>query len=873
MSSIVSSKKETQQYSGTLDDKVKEYIVGFAPRLVHSMKSRRIDSNLALLEYTCKHFNVTSDLKIALDSQYETLCQLLPRVTELYQPEMNAVCNYVQFQLEQVSSWLLATMNCGAVFGFPSVSEEQQRRFICKYLLLALSEKGEKVLKYHLSYIFCRTTRQQDLEDFVCRERPPCEQGLDGVLFGGAFHQFLTRKLFLKKTLNRTRAQIAFSFLQSKRAWNPISRFQQLEALRKHEKAVCKKRNLPFNHTLISEVQRTVREVYGRFRRKREGMVAWTDRVPSLSAHFEKSRKEGGAQDYLGEHNLWWQDQEFIRPELVGFLEINGVPKEIRGFPRENVASTREQAVLGTLKLRRALRLLGLGEDHPDCEINHRWFPAIYEDELDTQVHIVLEPAKARIITAGPVVTYHRVRSFQKKIHTILRNHPTFQLIGKPLSEGVLDDFSKKLRRTRMADDTYMSADYSGATDNLHPELIEACADEIADVLGMDEHDASLYKRSLQDHNLVYPEQKHPYYCLMEECSPEWEQFQLDGGQQKWGQLMGSPSSFPVLCLINAAINRWFFEQKYGLGKRWKLKDLPMLVNGDDLLMTLEPKDYSEWWSMVRSCGLEPSLGKNYISKEFAMINSELWLENKDFLGNHAYWELSPFVNLGLLRGQGKVLGDTRRDSKIRVLPGDLISNSEKLLYGLKGDQRESIYSLWLSENRADIDNVLQPGQNWFIPSQLGGLGLPFPEREIRITRGQGKIASFLFVTKESKMIPKLEIFRPTYLRMEDASTSFLKDAVKWEWTDEEREEKFPSLTHFYESVCGVSDKSLPEEEELERIRVSQKWNQLWTMATNHRLKPLDESEIRKVRHLKCVPESKTHIIGSFLKSSLFSDD
>jgi hypothetical protein len=216
-------------------------------------------------------------------------------------------------------------------------------------------------------------------------------------------------------------------------------------------------------------------------------------------------------------------------------------------------------------------------------------------------------------------------------------------------------------------------------------------------------------------------------------------------------------------------------------------------------------------------------------------------------------------------------MSDTRREAKKLVLPGDLVANATQLLKGFEGSRRESLYSIWIQQNIESIKAVTLPGQNWFIPTQLGGLGLPLPGEAIRITRGQGKMASFLMHCKEKMQLPRLEIFRPTYLRMEDFHLRRLRKSVKYEWTEEEREDPFPTLTKYYESQHGCDlIKSLPEEEAGELARVSREWDSFWTTTTNSRLEPMDDAQVRGFHSKKFLPEARYTIGSSTLRSTIF---
>jgi hypothetical protein len=795
---------------------------------------------------------------------YDLFVSLLPNRSEKGQLEHNALSNYVLFQLSQVRSWLLATLNALALSGAPSISEEEQKYFILKYFRLACLDLGEKVLKYHLNYLFCRASRQTDLDEFVLREKPPCEQGLDGYLFGGRSMNWLHRNLFLKK-FNKKSACIAYTLLQSKRAWNPISRGLVTESLKKHRKALCEPKELPINGMLLEEVKRTVREVIP----KRD--YSFSERVPSSSSHFDSTRREGGAQGYLSEYLV--DRDHFLSTELIGYVEVGHKPMEVRGFPRNNRIVSKRENDLVPLRNRYARALIKIGLGIFELEFDG------FEDQFEAEVHVVLEPAKARIITAGPVVSYHRARIIQKAIHNQLRNHETFSLIGSPLTSEIMENFSKKCSHMR-GDYYYMSADYSAATDNLRPELIMACAEQICVQLGLDEFDSEIYKHSLLKHKLIYPEIKDPRYMAREEGD---EVEQIEDGYQCSGQLMGSPSSFPVLCLINAAINRFFYESTIGrryidykgestkFYHKYKLKQIPMLVNGDDLLMTINPSDYKSWWEMVRSCGLEPSLGKNYVSKDFAMINSQLWLENRDCFFSHSYWHFVPFINLGLLKGQSKVLSDTRKGVKATFKASDLVSNAEALLHGFTGTEREEIYSLYLRLNSDKIKSVCFPKQNWFIPRQLGGLGLPLPER-FSVTRGQAKLASYLKYTTEIQKIPSLRTVKPAYLREEDKYMKDIYDLIEFEWKDEKSPDPY-SFTRYFEALSSEENEDGSLEQELDVKNTQLKWNRLWTVGTNHRIDQMGTEEMRAWRTRYRVPKAN-YAIRSFtnVESRLFEE-
>jgi hypothetical protein len=265
-------------------------------------------------------------------------------------------------------------------------------------------------------------------------------------------------------------------------------------------------------------------------------------------------------------------------------------------------------------------------------------------DAYDSLQHIVLgnqvetvslpEPLKGRIISKGPAMRYWLGRCIQKITHGTLRNHPVFKAIGRPLDESDLQ-FLLPLG----VNQKLLSGDYSAATDNLHPFFSELACRVIAQEIGMPSDMEQLFVDGLVNAT-------------------------IGGEKQSWGQLMGSPYSFPILCLINASINAYFLEIDRGV--TLSLRDCPMLVNGDDVLLTCEESNYVLWKDMLGTVGLEFSVGKNYLSRDFAIINSTFY-ERRDTLFGQDLCE-RPYVNLGLMHPQAgifRVQCDVRSDSKM----------------------------------------------------------------------------------------------------------------------------------------------------------------------------------------------------------------
>lgn len=103
------------------------------------------------------------------------------------------------------------------------------------------------------------------------------------------------------------------------------------------------------------------------------------------------------------------------------------------------------------------------------------------------------------------------------------------------------------------------------------------------------------------------------------EVSPCRVNYPWGEGLQHRGQLMGGILSFPLLCLAN-----------YSLCRAVGLVDDQFLINGDDLLARVTIEQYHRWKELGPSMGLYPSLGKNYLSPNFGLINSQMYLSTEE---------------------------------------------------------------------------------------------------------------------------------------------------------------------------------------------------------------------------------------------------
>jgi len=316
------------------------------------------------------------------------------------------------------------------------------------------------------------------------------------------------------------------------------------------------------------------------------------------------------------------------------------------------------------------------------------------------------ESLKVRVITKGPSYTGFALKPLQKFLWSCLARHPAFTLIGKPVDKWTVQD---RLGRKLPPGQAYLSGDYSAATDNLAPWVSETLSDEISSLIGLTDQESSLFKRALTQHVFVDDEDTQR--------------------EQKWGQLMGSVVSFPILCVANAALCRWSLELAFK--RKFTLADTSLLINGDDCLFRTTALGKRFWERITAFAGLAPSLGKYFFSRKFAQVNSANFVRrdaphmDKDPKGKERMSEFDrvEYVNLGLLFGlkrSGERLGV---DAVIAGEEGSLGTRAHELVNTCPGELKHSMLKMFISHHRKSLEKA-RP-LPWFVPEAWGGVGLP----------------------------------------------------------------------------------------------------------------------------------------------------
>lgn len=149
-------------------------------------------------------------------------------------------------------------------------------------------------------------------------------------------------------------------------------------------------------------------------------------------------------------------------------------------------------------------------------------------------------------------------------------------------------------RFSRKKGEVFVSGDYESATDNLDARVCEVLLDVAQSSSYHVPSSVWLHARSTLHCMIRYPDLAVPL--------------------QSEGQLMGNLLCFPLLCLQNYCGFRYVFGA-----------DVPVKINGDDIVFRSTPEKFEEWSGFVASVGLKLSRGKTLVSENYFSLNSSFF--------------------------------------------------------------------------------------------------------------------------------------------------------------------------------------------------------------------------------------------------------
>jgi len=627
---------------------------------------------------------------------------------------------------------LLALLQIGRVFGFRGTWAMKSTK---EHWIAGSSLCGwEKFVKYKLASYF---SAHRGLELPPAPEWPRDFTDNPRSLVGGRLGRFL--RLYLKLSDPEMKDELLFSIKMAKKGM-PRSSDEKLDAdVRKTVQTLTSEGPQQAHHlrqllidwadvddtqmgvaisltreNVETQLRRTVDELFPKGSSKLQTSARVAAFFPSTSANYIRSRSGAGAVGAILESGVL---QGLRTPGGYLKMKTNNDGEGDDEMIEEEDRKREEFTTTSVLQFEKAFETV--------------WLRCL---KLGNQSENIVEPVglkealKNRIITKGNPWRQTILRALWKHLHTTMRKHPAFSLIGsKPVDAQYVQS---RMGADLKEGEAYLSGDYAAATDNMHSWVSEVIALRISENLGLYPVEERLFVESLTRHIIK----------------------DVDGSMrpQKRGQLMGSITSFVVLCIANATTLRW--SREISTGRVTTLKDAPMMVNGDDGAVRLRKRGEMAWLRISAYMGLESSIGKTYYTSEFVEINSRQFTRLKDetdeiLVENHVkpHYVLDPktqrlvfrkghyaftkrqlrfravkFVNLGLLVGMKRSAGGVGLDALTDPIDG-LASRYETLLRDCPSHLKEEVHKAFVARHRLVLAGSKLP---WYIPTWLGGVGL-----------------------------------------------------------------------------------------------------------------------------------------------------
>jgi hypothetical protein len=491
------------------------------------------------------------------------------------------------------------------------------------------------------------------------------------ILYSGKIKSLIKFKICLKNTKCELNLKFVWGMLQGvKRGCAPVTKGNLLSAYESHFAALTKPPSGDYDK--IQSLKSLFMQVYENFPKlyKQHEFPEKPFLVePTPSACFERSRKKGGQVGHLIKKLVRTNKAAELSQELMRMVEVRPGVVTADYFSGRSISYS---------------ELLHLST----------------KDDHEVSVQALSEPLKVRPITKGNAATYNASAFFQKILHKhLFKSYPQFAPIGAPMGTTEIYELLNREKDLNLGFHDWVSGDYSAATDGISITATKLCFEMALKQTPYGQKIKTVLRHSLYEQNLVYP---------------DWTM--ISGAEQRNGQLMGSILSFPILCVVNL-VGYWAALEEY-TGRHFEIKQLPVLVNGDDILFRANPEFYTVWKKWVDYLGFKLSLGKNYYHKDTLTINSQLYQYDE----TTSLLTKIEFLNCGLLNRQVKVTGR----AAIKNLP--LHSYFNEMMKGCHS--RKFCFRRFLKSYKAEILEQTHGGLfNLFLPFQRGGLGLQmYPE-------------------------------------------------------------------------------------------------------------------------------------------------
>jgi hypothetical protein len=509
--------------------------------------------------------------------------------------------------------------------------------------------------------------------------------------------------------------------------------------------------------TMCTQLERIVEELF-------EG-VTYTEEdhyepfYPSTSSNYNRSRSQLGCvgeiyfkfgKDYEGEFNWSGYDQMASGISTVDIEKVDCTLQVKTSTEYGSKGIEEKKELEGNLQQINAECL-----EFDSSNLRRKWIE--FMDTLEQEAYLeapiceplgLAEACKVRVISKGPPLLYTFLKPFQKFLWRTLKNQKVFRLIGTPCTTEMINEVMGLIDDSEII----VNGDYKASTDNLHSWVSEILAKKLITVLN---------KNGMTSQHKTYFLGERFEEMLIRSLTGHFFAMPNSGVllPQKEGQLMGSITSFPFLCMANAVFCRWSLE--LANGKRYRIRDrplacrstiAPLLINGDDCTLKGDRKTLREMWEKITSFGgLTSSVGKTLFSRidrPVCVINSQTY----DFDKASLTWVRRLNINLGLLLGYTRSTSTADDDTQLNKRPFELLGCVQRELKKVCPSAIwKEVSHRFIHYNSKELSRY--PNLQWDVPEWLGGCGLELD----RPMSWQTRVAASFLVAMSSNKLYKIK--------------------------------------------------------------------------------------------------------------------
>lgn len=693
---------------------------------------------------------------------YRSVQHLLGKVKPLRVLEIGERLSFeetVERRVSRACTFVMTLVDDSYTFGYKGLSDGEVTEQLCRWLIMDWCGVAIKQVKTHLTW----------LSGHGRGVKAPTDGLLDmpGLLLTTKYREWTKQQLRSISASREERKKVmAETFLLGTKRGFPSEEDDMVEQAGV-KYSLQMKTDLPRNRedTLTYDgrvydldrecaeaIQSTVFEVVGR-----TDTVPHSPYCPSQRAGYKAPILKGGILGALLRDGL-----TTIAEVLVAIIEHRGSIYEVRGYEVDSASVYKHML--------------------------DKWGNVNNDEIADCQVYFIREPLKLRTITAGTPDLYGAQAPMLKHLRDGMKRFKVFQLTRATCTTGVIEERLNQnplgrdaVRLGSVLWDWFISGDYQQSTNDL---AMWATSTAVAAAF-----------------------QGQAWRVADKALGAQWIHVTKENSfAQQRGQLMGSPLSFPFLCMINAGLARLAYEIVHPeLRERREnpvsplgLDAYPFLVNGDDFLARASPEIYEVWQRVIAHVGWKLSPGKSYFLERLAQINSETRevvrvVENdgRPSEGKPVTYKLTepiPFVNGGHLQQLKKATSQIDRATyetmsldwedryrKMERLPRGMCRRAREVMEKNLLPLLDELYRERITPFRLNLTN----------PRDLGGIGLPtvrWTEKGLRYEEQKLEEECAWRALHASK--PRKESVRYTYERTGEAGLHERSREPLLEWTD-----------------------------------------------------------------------------------------